>query len=441
MVGLLCLLVLSVFMVPGYGHARLDYLIVVLLIAVAVIGGRFSRIRHILPELAFLYGLMLVTALSIFVYYSAHPGFHWRDLMSVVRLPVYGLIITGALYVPMDQRLKKVLATLIVLLSGFGVIVSAVQYSNLGGVNEVFLRVYQPYVADYLEQFVYGTQERRVIGTAGNPNLWGFILVCYAVLIFARTMIKRAYWLLPILLGLIISIVLTGSRSSLIAFMIGALAVLLSSARFVRARGPIVAVASLFVLAMPVFVFVLGQVLGSERFTPKRIGSMYLRFYVWEETIREYQNDLLLGRGPAKSLRRRGLHVGGAHLAMRDNNYVAALAETGIIGLALLLGLFATAWARLWRLASRVPPSDLHWVLSALGIMTAWIAFNATADAFNNVYLSSNVWVFYGLTLAIAYGRIEESRAEAAAGEVDSPGPGWDPLPGDTVQPPGTARS
>jgi hypothetical protein len=61
-------------------------------------------------------------------------------------------------------------------------------------------------------------------------------------------------------------------------------------------------------------------------------------------------------------------------------------------------------------------------VLSGLGVITAWIAFNATADAFNNVYLAHNFWVLYGLTLAIAYSAIEEKRAAANRQAVELPG-------------------
>jgi hypothetical protein len=59
-------------------------------------------------------------------------------------------------------------------------------------------------------------------------------------------------------------------------------------------------------------------------------------------------------------------------------------------------------------------------VLSSLGVMTAWIAFNATADAFNNVYLAHNFWVLYGVTLAIAYNSLEGVETASVPSEIDS---------------------
>jgi O-antigen ligase len=301
-----------------------------------------------------------------------------------------------------------------------GTLISVVQYFNIGGVNIFFLKTYRAHSASYLEQFIYGTQERRIIGTAGNPNLWGFVLACYAIFIFARITLSRRLLLLPILFGVIVSIAMTGSRSALLVFVIGGMTVLFASVRFVRTRGPLLVMVAVMTLALPAIVVFVARNLGSERFDTQNIDSMYSRFYVWGETMKEYQDDLLLGRGPTKSLRRRGPATSATKYATSDNNYVAALVETGIIGLLLLLALFATMWAHLWRLASRVPPSDLHWVLSGLGVITAWIAFNATADAFNNVYLAHNFWVLYGVTLAIAYNSIEGAETAPIPSEIDS---------------------
>jgi O-antigen ligase len=411
MAGLLCLLVLAVFMIPGYGYIRLEYPLVIVLMLNAVGSGRFGRIRYILLELGLLYALMLCGALSIFVYYSGHTGFHWRDLTSVLRLPVYGLIIAGALFVPMDTRLKRVLGTLIFFCGVIGTLVSIVQYFNIAGLNTFFLKLYRSNVWNYVDQFIYGTQERRIIGTAGNPNLWGFVLACYAIFIFSRVVLARGFLLLPVLFGVIVSIAMTGSRSALLSFVIGSVTILFGSFRFARVRGPLLIVSAVMTLALPIALVFIAQSLGSERYDMKNVESMYLRFHTWSETLKEYQDDLLLGRGPTKFLQKERAVKSTAAALVRDNNYVSAVAETGIIGLLLLLALFATMWRHLWRLAPRVPPVDLHWVLSGLGVMTAWIAFNGTADGFNTVYLSHNVWVLYGLTLAIAYTAIESEKA------------------------------
>jgi O-antigen ligase len=423
MAGLLCLLAISVLMIPGYGHARLEYPLVIILVFAGLVGGRFGRIRRILPELALFYALMLSASLSISVYYSTHSGFHWRDLMSVLRLPVYSLVLTGALLVPMDARLKRVFGALIVIICVFGTLVSVVQYFNIGGLNAFFLQMYRSHVDTYVDQFIYGAGERRVIGTAGNPNLWGFVMACYAIYVFARITVARGYALLPVLFGVIVAIAMTGSRSSLLSFVIGAVTILLSSLRFARSAGPALLLVAAMTVSVPVAVVVVAQQLGSERFDTQNVRSMYGRFYVWRETLKEYQDDLLIGRGPLKSARKRvkltDLSDASA-FSTRDNNYIAAVAETGLLGLALLLTLFGIMWVRLWRLASRVPPSELHWALSGLGIMTAWIAFNGTADAFNNVYLAHNFWVLYGVTLAIAYNSIEGAETAPIPSEIDS---------------------
>jgi O-antigen ligase len=209
--------------------------------------------------------------------------------------------------------------------------------------------------------------------------------------------------------------------------VIGAVTILFGSFRFARVRGPFLILAAVMAFALPVVVIFVAKSLGSERYDTRNIESMYTRFHTWGETLIEYQDDLLLGRGPTKSLRQERTTKNTAAALVRDNNYVAAVAETGIIGLLLLIALFATMWRHLWRLAPRVPPVDLHWVLSGLGVMTAWIAFNGTADAFNTVYLSHNVWVLYGLVLAISYNSIEEarvidSRLESVRGETGRPG-------------------
>jgi O-antigen ligase len=233
------------------------------------------------------------------------------------------------------------------------------------------------------------------------------VLACYAIFIFSRVVLARGFLLLPVLFGVIVSIAMTGSRSALVSFVIGAVTILFGSYRFARVRGPLLIVSAVLTLTMPIVVVAVAQSLGSERYDTKNVESMYARFHTWSETLKEHQHDILLGRGPTKSLRNAKTSTSTAATLARDNNYVSAVAETGIIGLLLLLTLFTVMWRHLWRLAPRVPLPDLHWVLSGLGVMTAWIAFNGTADGFNTAYLSHNVWVLYGLTLAIAYTAIE----------------------------------
>jgi O-antigen ligase len=261
-----------------------------------------------------------------------------------------------------------------------------------------------------------------VIGTSGNPNLWGFVLSCFGILALARVFFGRGMRFVPVLLGLVLALAMTGSRSAMLSFFVGSAATALLSMVFMRRTVAGLAIGVVATLSLPIIGVAVVSSLGSERFESGNISSLYKRFYVWQATIAEYQDDFLLGRGPAKSLRKRGFAGDASKFHVRDNNYVQTFAEFGIIGLGLLVSLFLAQFAHLWRLAPKVPIEERHWVLGGLGIVASWIVFNLSADAFNNVYLAHTQWIFYGSILAIGHQSVMEAQqaGDASIQSTDS---------------------
>jgi O-antigen ligase len=193
----------------------------------------------------------------------------------------------------------------------------------------------------------------RLSGGATDPNALGLLCgLAIPVLIALAFGPGKPRWALPALLSLSVGIVLSGSRSGfLVAVLGGAAAVVMSPGRrriraAVGLAGIVALVVVLGILARP-----------SPGDVGKRLGDLFRSSLSLEDRA---SSRPLLWRAAAVSFRESPVEGGGLgsfswrlpdlagadrrRLALRDNpgsGYLQALAETGIIGLLVMLGFFA----------------------------------------------------------------------------------------------------
>jgi lipid-A-disaccharide synthase-like uncharacterized protein len=334
--------------------------------------------------------------------------------MSIVRYPSYAVLLVSVSSIVMTPDRMRVLVRFIGWTAIACSTISIFQYFNFLGLNQAFISLYRDIEIDsYYYSLVLDYGTRRVIGTAGNPNSWGFCLSVIGLLVMARIVFSRHLIWLPHLVLVAMSILLTGSRTATIGFLAGAAVMLGVGVLRGQAKGAAIVAATIAMLTIPVVFWIYTQEVaeGADRFSTRQMGSLMARFEVWTETIKEYSNDLLIGRGPNKAARRLGF-ANASSYHVRDNIFISVFAQFGLLGISLLIALFWVQWRKLWRLTTSGNPDYQFWTFGMIGGFVSWCLFNLMADAFFALHPTHLFLALYGLTLAVGKAsRVPERRA------------------------------
>jgi O-antigen ligase len=222
----LLLLTPNINVLPNLPSVRIEELLLLSLALTALF--RLSRGRQV--HLAWGIRQNFLVAFSALIVFSillgAHQGYGASvlDLNQLIRLgkfvAVYTLAVT-AFHLSPDTRatILRVFRTI----SICGVLLTLIviqQYFNLFGLNELYVRAIAPTA---FESLVGGYPFPRPVGLIGNPNELGFIFVVSSLITIDLLVSHRfrVRWLVAfgIQVG---ALVLTLSRTSLAAFLIGA---------------------------------------------------------------------------------------------------------------------------------------------------------------------------------------------------------------------------
>jgi len=131
------------------------------------------------------------------------------------------------------------------------------------------------------------------------------------------------------------------------------------------------------------------------------------RLDIWKSCMELFKKDPLFGVGFQV------IPFSGWHLTSAHNLYVTLLAESGILGLSLLLGLFAIALRSAWRLYKRA--SDNFFKALGLGVFLSVIVCMTTnffGDHWTYIQIGAFFWALLGMT--VRANLIEEERAAKA---------------------------
>jgi len=393
---------IAVFLFPSRGHLRLEYVLVVLLLIGVLLRGDLSPFSKVRRELYFLAFLTIGGLVSILFHVASGGTFDYRDLMSIVRYPVYGAILVSVIVAaPRTERSREATGMTIGFIAIAVGIISLLQHYDVGGIDSLLRTVYSTTAIGGADEPEIGSLAAgRLTGTSGNPNWWGFTIVSLFLMLTARAVTtKRLLWI-PVLLLLVTSLILTGSRTAVVAALFGAGLITIlgfKSGSTGIGRSMVIALFAVLVIGWGVF-YQLNLAADANRFSIERMGSFLIRIEVWSATLDEYQNDIVLGRGPAKLDRVAGFRDASS-FHVRDNIYIAFLAQFGIVGLVGFLGFSLTQIIKLFSLTRRANPPDRWWPIGMLGTMAAWMLFGVAGDSFFFVPASTILLVLYGTAL------------------------------------------
>lgn len=124
-------------------------------------------------------------------------------------------------------------------------------------------------------------------------------------------------------------------------------------------------------------------------------SSLQFRVFVWRTVLREWTHDPVLGIGPGMTAKAVS-EVSPAARTAPHNDYIGMLAETGLPGLALFVGLQGSVLVCLWRLR-RIASDSARGLVDASAIL--FVAVNVLGALNNPTYfydVQIALWAFVG---------------------------------------------
>lgn len=323
--------------------------------------------------------------------------FIWRDLWEFVKIGEYAALFLLSSSLCIQAGGFRKLYDAILLIVGASAMVGILQYFDFLHMNQVAGPLYAP------TQYEGLLRHLRVFGTTANPNVFGALLAFGSCLALSRFFFeddsKRLVFPLATWLTCIAALVLSQSRSSLLAFGIGAITLGLRNLTFrhwsLRRRWLRLTIA--VILGMAVMFSVSPESLwgrmwyalaGTPTATelawsdPFTVGSITGRYDAWQNAVGHWHISPWYGFGPDKAAMT-GVVV--------DCEWLLLLCRYGVLGLGAFLGLFI-ALHRRWK-----TPKGLTW-----GSQTAFQYGMRAASYGLAVYMCFAV-VYHELQLAAVF--------------------------------------
>lgn len=260
------------------------------------------------------------------------------------------------------------------------------------------------YAIEYerLEIATTGTKS-RVVGTFGNPNVWGACLVMLGTVSVScffqiKGLLKVAALAVFGIVGLAV-LLTTGSRTSVIALAAVTVCAALFSFRG-RAR---IWIFFASVLIFFLFLFVRANV-DSLPINPRMRdlirGQQTIsqgladRYGVWQRSLNAVRDSIIIGTGGSQSI-----------YQLSDNGYIMMLLRTGIIGLSIYLCMLAALSFRC--IKAFILEKELHnrtIMLVSIMVLICHMLFEVVADFFFSVHYMAVLGFFMGLLCSLSTG-------------------------------------
>jgi hypothetical protein len=273
-------------------------------------------------------------------------------------------------------------------------------FAAFGLVQSAFLPGFAQMVYPEASGVEWDRQGHRLVSTMLDPNLAGALLLLPLLVQLARLSYgaRVAAWRPLLLLG---ALLLTVSRSSMLAFAVGGLVVLAArglSRRLLRFAG----VALL--LLLPAAPLLVRFAASYNKFAID--GSALARAVSWLRALTVLADNPLLGVGfntYGFVQEAYGYDIGGRDSFALDGGLLFIAVMTGAVGLALygwMVTLAVRRCRRLWRDATRSP--DVRGV--ALGVAAGTVALLVHSVFVNSLLLPFTMealWVLWGITFLV----------------------------------------
>lgn len=405
---ILLFLCVSILFYPSMGVLRAEYALILVVII-------FFGLQRLLPafgtfksEIIILIFLLFFSTFGLLKQSMTIGSIANRDYMFVLR---FGFYISMFLFSGIScYKMKNYQTDILYLYFICSIFVSLTlcQYYDLFGINQLI----QPHGSENLAKMQLMVEQagrRRAFGTLGNPNYWGLLLSILACVVSYRLFWERRWIYAPLLLGLLGSIVLTGSRAALVAY-VGAVVIggglFLFSAKKKPSLMVAVFLAILGIMAVVRF-DLLSEVETSGRYSLDKLNTLQLRVAWWGHIMNEMSQDPMsfwVGQGTRKDTN----VVGYA-----DNAYVKVLRENGLISLFPYLFFVGFMVRRTLKLYRSIDDDNRAWPGGLCLLLLAWAIFDLSADTWYGPRLMGVILGLYAFVHMVGANRLGDKPAQA----------------------------
>lgn len=250
----------------------------------------------------------------------------------------------------------------------------------------------------------------RAALTLGDPNMAGNYFLCVLLVLLATRVIRRRWIRVLGEILLLAAILFTGSNGAGVALV---LAVAVAAAVRVRkTRGPVFAIAVVALLVVPACIAapyvnvsaIRADAADSTQLLQDSIGrsdaSSSQRSLLFTEGMHLFATGDLVGLGPGRT-KQTLTNQGAPYVKEAHDDFVAILAERGVLGGIGLIALIFAIGVRLTRVAVRPLPPDVAALVPRpeylLGLGCAFLA----SAFFYEVLHFRQLWVFLGLVAGL----------------------------------------
>lgn len=303
-------------------------------------------------------------------------------------------------------KLWGVLETVILIFAAFGIF----QAAFLPG----FAQIVHPGAG-------WDVQGHRLVSTFLDPNFAGGLIMIGLLIVLARVSfaVRTPAWK-PLVLFL--ALLLTLSRSSMLAFIIGTAVIVAVRGLSRRLLLFAVAVALVVLALLPVL---LDFAVQFNRFSVQ--GSASLRIVSWLQALEVIRDYPLLGIGfnTYGYVQKVYGHVTGtdSHYFTLDGGLLFVTVMTGLVGLSLYTGMIGLVLARCRRLWKTVERRREDRALG-LGIAAATVAIVVHSIFLNSLLMTllmEPLWVLWGATYLLLRADLRETAAAPPLRQRDAP--------------------
>lgn len=250
------------------------------------------------------------------------------------------------------------------------------------------------------QTFVASVDGVRSSGTFEDPNLFGSYLICSLGVIWLAFVMRAISIYLAIAQSalIVLAALTTGSRATIAALAVMLLLAIIL-ARKIRSKLLLSAISVISILGGAWMVADSGlfrSIRGLDRLVAASSDvESDVRFRLWDMALAEWNSSPFLGIGPGQFLAKYGI--------LPHNTFLSFLAETGVIGFALLIAMVVATALVLWK---RNPSLSTP----ALAGLAGTVVLMATLNLQNVRF----IWVYLGICLACASWTRDQPRSPAS---------------------------
>ena len=324
-----------------------------------------------------------------------------RDFFEIAKLMEYFLIFAFVVNLNIKKEDFKKYYILIICIFLISAIFGFIQYFDLfHNFNESFIGYIAPH---HLDEWI---GHKRIVGTTGNPNEFGMLMVMASSLALIGTLwVRKLNFKTFSFISFCIfsfAVILTLSRSALIVFLINLLFILFlqypkrfglrGKTRLIFLVLPTIIILGLIIIqiAPPKFVMRITSALSIETDV-----SFQSRLNIWKENLSIWKQSPVFGWGPGKD----------TMTTIVDNEWLLLLRRYGIIGVVIFVFWFWNFYSGIGKIVKREEESsflEIFSVFSQVSLISIAV-YMIPAAFYHSLQLMPILMTFLGLIYSQYY--------------------------------------